>query len=68
MRARRVASAVAVVGSLGAVLLVKRRSAASRERIDLYLADGSKVTLQPGSPEFARLAPLAEDALRAVGA
>jgi ferric-dicitrate binding protein FerR (iron transport regulator) len=65
MRARRVASAAAVVGSLGAVLLLRRRSSGSRERIDVYLADGSRLTHDAGSAAFARLAPLAQDVLRA---
>ncbi len=65
MRLRRLFGALLVVGSLGGVLLLRRRGAAARQRIDLYLADGSKVTLAPGTPEFDRLAPLAQDALRA---
>jgi hypothetical protein len=47
------------------VLLLRRRGASAREHVDLYLADGSKLTLAGDSPEFARLAPLAQAALRA---
>jgi hypothetical protein len=65
VRGRKTLSAIAVAGSLGAVLLLRRRGGGAREHIDLYLADGSKVTLAAGSPDFARLAPLAQDALRA---
>ena len=66
MRPRNVLGALALVGgSVGAALVFRRRGEAARRRIDLYLADGSKVTLTPDSPAFARLAPLAEDALRA---
>ena len=52
MRTRRaLAVAGAAVGSaLGAVAL-RRRSARSRDRIELYFEDGSLVTLAQGAPE-----------------
>jgi hypothetical protein len=65
VRVRKVVGAAVVAGSLGTVLLLRRRGATAREHVDLYLADGSKLTLTADSPEFARLAPLAHDALRA---
>jgi hypothetical protein len=52
------------VGSLLGIGLYARRGRA-RERIDLYFADGSMVTLDRASPEAARLLPPAHDALRA---
>ena len=65
MRRAKLVSAVAVVGSIGAALVLRRRTASAREHVDLYLADGTKLTLTAESAEFARLAPLAQDALRA---
>ena len=53
-------------GSLLGVGLYARRGR-TRERVDLYFADGSMVSLDGGSPEAARLLPLAHDALRAAG-
>lgn len=60
-------SSAAVLGALaglfaGAALL--RRRAAPRERVDLYFEDGSMVSLAEGSPDAARLIPIARDVLR----
>ncbi|MEP6909273.1 MAG: hypothetical protein ABI896_02435 [Actinomycetota bacterium] len=52
-------------GSLLGLGLYARRGR-ERERLDLYFADGSLVSLEGSSPEAARLLPLAHDALRAV--
>jgi hypothetical protein len=52
-------------GSVGAAVLLRRRTAARRDRVDLYLADGTKVVVGEGSPELARLLPLAHDVLHA---
>jgi hypothetical protein len=57
-------AALVVVGSIGAVLW-RRRSARLRERVDLYFADGSMVSLAQGSLEADRLLPLAHDVLSA---
>ena len=57
-------AALLLVGSVGAVLW-RRRSARLRERVDLYFADGSMVSLAQGSLEADRLLPLAHDVLRA---
>jgi hypothetical protein len=51
-------------GSLLGIGLYARRGR-SRERIDLYFADGSLSSLDGGSPEAARLVAEARDALRA---
>ena len=60
-----IASSVALgVGSLLGIGLYARRNR-SAERVDLYFADGSMVSLEGGSAETARLLPLANDALRA---
>jgi hypothetical protein len=57
-------AALLVVGSVGAILW-RRRSARLRERVDLYFADGSMVSLAQGSLEADRLLPLAHDVLGA---
>ena len=52
-------------GSFGASLLYRRRTARRRERVDLYYADGSMVSLPEGSPGAQRLLPIAHDVLHA---
>jgi len=52
-------------GSLLGIGLYTKRGRKHR-RVDLYLADGSIVSLAGDSPEAARLLPLARDALRVV--
>jgi hypothetical protein len=47
------------------IVVYRRRSAARRERIDLYYEDGSLVSFDDGSDGAARLLPLGRDALRA---
>jgi hypothetical protein len=46
-------------------VLWRRRSARRRERVDLYFADGSMVSLEQGSLEADRLLPLAHGVLGA---
>ena len=58
-----VALVLGAASLLGIWLYARRRRAG--ERIDLYFADGSMVTLDRGSPEAARLLAPAYDALRA---
>jgi hypothetical protein len=53
------------VGSLLGIGLYARRGQGSSERIDLYFADGSLVSLHSDSPEAAPLLLHARDALRA---
>jgi hypothetical protein len=60
---RLVALALGAASLLGIGLYARRGR--SQERIDLYFADGSLVSLDAGSPEAARLLPPAHDALRA---
>ena len=57
------AVAVAVAGAVGVVAW--RRRAQRRERVDMYLADGSMVSFQRGSVEAGRLLPLAREILAA---
>ena len=52
-------------GSAFSVVLLRRRAARRRERVDLYFDDGSMVSLPEGSPDAERLLPLARDVLRA---
>jgi hypothetical protein len=56
---RRLAAVLVAVGSLvGAAALWRRRSG-SRDRVDVYFADGSMVSFTQGSEEAARLFPIA---------
>jgi len=51
-------------GSLAGSVLVRRRAARKRERVDLYAEDGSMHSFSEGSPEALRLLPIAHDLLR----
>jgi hypothetical protein len=53
-----------VVGAVAGGLLWRRR-AARRERVDLYFADGSMVSLERGSLDADRVLPLAHGVLQA---
>ena len=54
-------------GSFAGSLLYRRRTARRRERIDLYYADGSMISLSEGSPGAGPLLALAHDVLHAAG-
>jgi hypothetical protein len=54
-------------GSVVGTVLVRRRAARRRERVDLYFDDGSMVSLPETSPDALRLLPLAREVLRAAG-
>jgi len=65
MARRRVATGVLLAGgSLAGSLLVRRRAARRRERVDLYAADGSMHSFAEGTPEADRLLPLAHELLQ----
>jgi hypothetical protein len=52
MRTRRaLAVAGAAIGSAAGAVLLRRRAARSRDRLELYFEDGSLVTLAQGAPE-----------------
>jgi hypothetical protein len=52
MRTRKaLAVAGAAIGSAAGAVLLRRRAARSRDRIELYFEDGSLVTLAQGAPE-----------------
>jgi hypothetical protein len=52
-------------GAFAASALYRRRTARRRERVDLYFADGSMVSLQEGSPDATRLLAIAHELLHA---
>ncbi|MCC6222729.1 MAG: hypothetical protein IT201_04465 [Thermoleophilia bacterium] len=62
MARRRTLFLAAGVALAGAALL-RRRGARRRERVDLYFADGSMISLEQGGIEADRLLPLAHDVL-----
>ena len=64
MARRRLFALILALGSLLGIGLYARRGR-KQDRVDLYFADGSMVSLDGASPEAARLLPSAHDALRA---
>jgi hypothetical protein len=46
-------------GSLAGSVLLRRRAARKRERVDLYLEDGAMVSHAEGTPEAERLLAIA---------
>lgn len=52
-------------GSLAGSVLVRRRAARRRERVDLYAEDGSMHSFAEGTVEADRLLPLAHEILAA---
>jgi hypothetical protein len=65
MRRRLFLLAGFVTGAIAAITLARRTSSRRRERVDLYYADGSMVSLSDGSPDAERLLSLGRDALSA---
>jgi hypothetical protein len=60
---RRLFALLLAAGSLLGIGLYARRGR-RQERVDLYFADGSMISLEGDSPQAARLVPLAREALR----
>jgi hypothetical protein len=56
---------LAAAGSFAASALYRRRAARRRERVDLYFADGSMVSLPEGSAGATRLLSIAHELLHA---
>lgn len=54
-----------VTGVVAGVLLFRRSRARQRDRVDVYFADGSMVSLVEGSPEADSLLPVAQTVLAA---
>ena len=52
-------------GALAATAFLRRDLDRRRERVDLYFADGSMLSLAEGSEDGQRLLPLARDVLSA---
>jgi hypothetical protein len=67
MRRRLVMIAGLATGALVGLAYLRRGASRRRERVDLYYADGSMISLADGSPEGERLLALGRDALRAAG-
>jgi hypothetical protein len=61
---RRLFALLLALGSLLGIGLYARRRR-REDRVDLYFADGSIVSLEADSPQAARLIPLAREAIRA---
>jgi hypothetical protein len=62
---RRLTVLLAFAGGFFAVAaLLRRTTGRGRERVDLYYADGSMLSLTDGAPGADRLLPLARDILR----
>jgi hypothetical protein len=66
-RNRLLTGAMLAAGSLVGAVLLRRRAARRRERVDLYFDDGSMVSLVEGTAEADRILPLARDVLAAAG-
>lgn len=67
MRRRLRVFLLGVASGGAATVALRSRLGARRERLDVYFADGSFVTFGAGSPEAARLLPLAQQVLVAAG-
>jgi hypothetical protein len=67
MRRRLIVLLGLIAGWVAVAAVLRRTSSAARERVDLYFEDGSLVSVGDGTPEAARLLPLAREALRAAG-
>jgi hypothetical protein len=69
MRRKLVVLAGLATGAAAGIAFARRGASRRRERVDLYYADGSMVSLADGTPEGERLLALGRNALRtAVGA
>jgi hypothetical protein len=67
MRRKSIALAGFASGALAGTAAYRHWFGGSRERLDIYFDDGSFVTFSAGSPESARLLPLARQVLLAAG-
>jgi hypothetical protein len=65
MRRKFVVLVGLLTGALAGIAWARRTGARRRERVDLYYADGSMVSLGDGSPEAERLLSLGRETLHA---
>ena len=65
MPRRLVVLAGVATGALAGIAWARRTGSRRRDRVDLYYADGSMVSLGDGSPDAERLLARAREALRA---
>jgi hypothetical protein len=65
MGAPRALGILALAGAAAAALAWRRRNSGPREHVDVYFADGSMISFEPGSTEGEQLLPLARRALAA---
>ena len=56
---RRLAALLVAIGSLAGAAALWRRRSGSKDRVDVYFADGSMVSFAEGSDEAVRLFPVA---------
>ena len=56
-----------VLGTLAGTVMYRRRSARRIERVELYAADGSMVSIPDGSADAERMLSLARDVLSQPG-
>jgi hypothetical protein len=64
MPPRKVVTGVLLAaGSLAGSVLVRRRAARRRERVDLYADDGTVLSLADGTPEAGRMLAIAHELL-----
>jgi hypothetical protein len=64
MARRKVVTGVLLAaGSVAGSVLLRRRAARRVERVDLYAADGTMVSLAEGSADADRLLPIAREIL-----
>jgi ribosomal protein L14 len=62
-RRKVVTGVVLAAGSIAGAVVLRRRSARRRDRVDVYFEDGSMVSLTDGAPEASTVLPLARRVL-----
>ena len=62
-RRKLVTGVLLAAGSLAGSVLVRRRAARKQARVDVYGTDGSMQSFTEGTPEAAKLLPIASELL-----
>ena len=65
MRRPKAVAAALALGALAGTVVIRRRSAKRRERVDVYFEDGSMVSFAEGATQAEVLFPVARRALHA---